>query len=358
MSFWNVYVGGLTRDVWSYFPRPDPDTTIPSEGIEHFRFDDSTGSLRHVGTTTGDLFSPQYLALHPSLPVLYAAEFARPGRLVSFSIHPDGRLERQSTIDSLGALAIAVDIHSKGEYAYIGHFGDGALTVCPLDADGAVLGAAHVIPGSTLEPGSILHQVRVTPKGDNLVVTDFGLDEVVTYALEPSGMVSPEIIARVKFPTGSSPRHIEFHPSGSIVYVVCEGDPRIYVLEAQDYAPHRIVNSHSAVPPDYEGKSSPSELQLHPDGRALFVGVRRADCITAFAVDESGGATPLYHEPSLGRSPRALKMDPRGRHLLVGNWHSNEIAVFGVGDDRRLRALGEPVRVHSPSSIVFVPAYP
>jgi len=374
MALWNVFVGCYTQDLWTYFPRPDPDTTIPSEGIERFLFDDSTGSLRHVDTTR-DLLSPQYLELHPSLPVLYATEFARPGRLISFGINPNGRLERQSTIDSLGALAIAQGIHPTGTFAYVGHLGDGVLTACPLDADGAVLGAGHVSPSAPQQPdlrsprsqylggclddycaaeGSKLHQVRVTPNGDRLVVTDVGYDEVVTYALEPGGMVSPEPIARVKFPTGSAPRHVQFHPSGKIVYVVGEHDSRMYVLESEEYAPHGIMSSHSVVASDYQGNSLPSELQLHPDGRTLFVGVRRADCITAFAVDESGGAETLYCEPSLGRSPRAVKIDPAGRHLLVGNWHSNGISVFAIDDARRLRSLGEPVVVPSPSSIVFV----
>jgi 6-phosphogluconolactonase len=364
-------------DLWNYFPRPDPDSTIPSAGIERLLFDDATGSLQYVETAAEGLDSPQYLGLHPNLPVLYATDFTRAGRLISFDIRPDGRLTRQSSVDSLGALAIALTVHPAGTSAYVGNLGDGVLTACPLDFNGAVLGAELITPrpgegsehrsapspylGGCLDAycameGSKLHQVRVTPNGHWLLVTDVGYDEVTTYAVQASGMLSPQPITRVGFPSGSSPRHLEFHPSGKIVYVVGEHNSMLYVLEAQDFVPQRIIDSHPVAPPDYQGASAPSELQLHPDWRTLFVGVRRSDSITAFSVDESGGLTTHYHEPSLGRGPRAVKCDPVGRHLLVGNWHSNDLAVFAIGDDRRLRPVGEPVEVHSPSSIVFVPA--
>ncbi len=371
MSLWNMYVGCFTEDLWTHFARPDSDTSLPSQGIERFSFDDVDGSLRHVDTTGCGLSSPQYLALHPHRAVLYAAEFTSPGRLTSFAIQPDGRLTRQSGAATLGSMAVAVDVHPSGTFAYVGHLGDGALSACRLGHDGAIDAALSVRTGSAScggdEPSAIFaykgsgakqHQVRVTPRGDRVLVADVGGDEVTAYAVESSGTLSSEPVARAAFPEGSAPRHLEFHPSGRIVYVVGEGDAKLYVLEAVDHVPQRIISTHPVAPPRPRGSGRPlpSELHLHPDGRTLFVGVRRSDCVTTFAVDENGEPSPLYHEPSGGRSPRAIRLDPSGRYLLVAHWESNDIVVFALDADRRLRRVGDPIDVPSPSSVVFAPA--
>src|SRR5882757_5035964 len=148
MSLWNVYVGGFTKEFadevqklnktanifWKgQYPR---FTATPSEGIERLVFDDATGAVRHLGNAARDLVSPQYLAPHPKQPVLYAAEWGRPGRLSAFAIGPDGTLERQSTIDTLGEFAVAVSIHPSGKAAYVAHWGDGSVSAVSLDDAG------------------------------------------------------------------------------------------------------------------------------------------------------------------------------------------------------------------------------
>src|SRR3984957_9992059 len=111
----NVYVGTFTEEFEWLVGRP-------SKGIEQFEFDDTNGTLHHLETVTG-LRSPQYLEMHPTLPVLYAAEFAHPGRLTAFAVNRDGKLKGQSTTTSLGELAVAVSVHPTGEFAYVANWG-------------------------------------------------------------------------------------------------------------------------------------------------------------------------------------------------------------------------------------------
>ncbi|WP_081607611.1 beta-propeller fold lactonase family protein [Rhodococcus triatomae] len=366
MTEWHVYVGCFTKDLWTYFARPDGDTTTPSLGIERLLFDDVTGSLQYAGVASTDLSNPQYLELHPDLPVLYATEFARPGRLVAFSIGPNGQLTQRAAVESLGAMAIAMSVHPAGTVAYIGHLGDGLLASCVLDSHGIPRIVRSVHPGTRQESqdggerfayhgsGPKQHQVRAAPDGRSLVVTDVGSDIVVTYAIDRSGEVNPQPISTASFPEGSAPRHVEFHPSGKFAYVVGEGDARLYVVEAHEYIPSKILRSYPLTPTANREECLPSELHLHPDGRTLFIGLRRSDCISVFDVDSSGGATSLYQVSSGGKNPRAVRVSPSGRHLLVGNWDSNSVGVFSIDEARRLRPLGEPVRVPSPSSFAFV----
>jgi len=352
MSRSDVYIGGVTEDVWKYFPNLDPDATIPSEGVSHLIFDNMSGSLEYSDTSGGDLFSPQYLAVHPSLPILYASEFAKPGRLASFEIDDVGRLGPPSAIETFGTMAVAVAVNPSGNCAYVAHLGEGTLTACPLDTSGSIIGA---MPVMSVSPRTKLHHVVVTPNGEALIVVDFGGDRVSVYKLDTVGMPT-EPPVHIDLPEGSSPRHIEFHPSGQIAYLVGEGDAELYVLEAHNHIPISIMNSHPVSPPHFAERCSPSELQLHPDGRTLFVGVRRANCIAVFDVSDATRVTALHHQPSLGRNPRTLSLDPGGRHLLVGNWHANNVTVFAIDDDRRLLPVDGPMHMPSPSSIVFRPS--
>ncbi|GAA1826516.1 lactonase family protein [Pseudonocardia ailaonensis] len=353
----DVLVGCFTADLWRYFTRPDTDTTISSRGIERLVLDDDTGALRHTGVVADGVSSPQYLALHPRLPVLYAAEFARPGRISVLDLGPGG-LARRTTVESLGGMAVAVDVDPAGEVAYVAHLDDGALTACLLDERGGIREVRPVVAG-TAQPvtqqrfayrgsGSKLHQVRVTPDGGGLVVADVGTDSVVTY---PAGGDRADPSGRIGFPEASFPRHVEFHPSGRVAYVVGEGDATLYVLHARDHVPVGIAAAHRLVP---EGTTAlPSELHLHPDGRTLYIGLRRANAIAVLDVDDEGGVRLRGHEPSRGRNPRAVRVSPSGRHLLVGNWDSNTVVAFGIGEDGRPRPVGEPVEVPSPSSFAF-----
>jgi 6-phosphogluconolactonase len=324
-----------------------------SLGLERFTFDDVEGSVRHIETITGDITSPQYLALHPKLPVIYAAEYGRPGRLLAFRIVDGGTLERLSTADSLGQLAISVSVHPSGSFAYVAHWGDGALTAFPLDAEGRVLRADAIAIGEPSMQRVHHHEVRVTPRGNGLLVSDNGRDAIIAYRSGQDGTVSSREAARIGFPSGTGPRHLEFHPSGRFVYVVGEWDSTLHVLEAEEGMPIKILQSYSTLPPGYEGRNLCSELDLHPDHRTLYVGNRGVDCVTTFAVDDSGGVEVISHQPSLGRGPSSVRIDPTGRHLIVGNVYSGSLVVFRIDDDGHLHLRGTPVEARAPRSLVF-----
>lgn len=367
MSLWDVYVGTYTkqfvevyegkrsRGVWGTRKAdPLPFQGTPSDGIEHLEFDDTTGALRRRETVVGDINTPQYLARHPILPVVYAAEFASPSRLLAFRVAEDGSLEPLTATASLGQLGVAVAVHPSGRAAYVAHWGDGVLTSFPLDGDGAAV-RADLVGYADADGGErpYHHDVHVTPTGNAVLVTDNGGDELLVYRSDADGVLDPAP-ARVEMPEKSGPRHIETRASGDFVYVVGEWDSTMYVLAADDGIPTRVVGSASTVPPGFDGRNSVSALDLHPDGRTLFVGNRGPELVTTFALDDAGGVEVLGHTPSRGAFPSDVRVDPTGNFLIVANRVSGDLAVFGIDEERRLHPLGEPVAAPSARSVVFV----
>jgi len=72
-----------------------------------------------------------------------------------------------------------------------------------------LLGAELVVRGSGWEDSerfSRHHQVRATPSGNGVLVTDVARDELVMYGSDADGVLDPEPKARVKFPSRSGPR--------------------------------------------------------------------------------------------------------------------------------------------------------
>jgi 6-phosphogluconolactonase len=127
----------------------------------------------------------------------------------------------------------------------------------------------------------------------------------------------------------------------------------LYVLEADQGLPVRILTSYSTRPSGFEGKNRLSELDLHPDGRTLYIGNRGGDNVAIVSLDNSGDVEAIHHQASLGRNLRAVRVDPSGRHLLVAHKDSGDLVVFAVDDGGRLGPVGEPIEVPTPSSIVF-----
>jgi 6-phosphogluconolactonase len=378
VTVWDLYVGTLTKEFATEIRALHAGSNDPwrgnagkvplreegfpqgghfATGIDRFVFDDGDGSLRPADTVGGDLVNPQYVVLHPTRPVLYAAEWRRPSRLDSFVIHDDGTFEARGVVDTFGEMAVAAAVHPSGAVAYVAHWGDGTLTAVELDDDGMPVSAEAVVAGDPagLATRAHHHQVVVTPDGRAVLVTDVGGDELLVFAAAADGRLDPAPAARITFPEGSGPRHVEFHPSGRFVYVLGEWDSRLHILAADGGVPTGIVASVTTTPPGYDGTNKTSEIHMHPSGATMYVGNRNSDCVTVFAVGDDGGVEPVEHHSTFGNGPASVRVVPSGRHLLVGNVYSGSLVVFAIDDAGRLHPLGEPIEARAPRSFVLHP---
>jgi 6-phosphogluconolactonase len=332
-----------------------------ADGLEVFEFDDVTGELTYQGGFSEDIANPQYLALHPTLPILYASEMSRPGRISAFRLDESlsGKFPgRAFTADTGADLAIAISVHPSGAVAYVPHYSDGTLTALQLERDGTVADIRQVVAGQ-LDIGATRlsrhHESHFTSSGNGLLVTDIGLEELTIYRTDADGTFCAGSPTHVPFPAGSAPRHMVCHPAGRFVYIVGEADSMLYVLEASDGIPTRIVASHLTKPPHYTGDNKTSDIVLHPNGRFLYVGNRGSDGLTVCSLDGDGGVEIVGFHSSLGKGPSSLGIDPTGRFLLVGNTYSGDLVVFRIDDNGALHPQHSPITARAPRCLVFGP---
>jgi 6-phosphogluconolactonase (cycloisomerase 2 family) len=265
------------------------------------------------------LHNPSYLAAGASGRRVYAVEeLAQAGgaALVTLAADQPGAplrlLGRQPVPgDAPCHLALSPD----GRWLITACYGDGRLTLHPLDPGSGLAGpAADVVqhPG----PAPHAHMALFAPDGA-LIVADLGLDQLITYQLQPAGRLAA--IATFQLASGVGPRHLTFHPGGQYAFALGELDSSVTLLAYAD-GQFRPLQRHSSLPAGYQGANSAAAIRLDPAGRHLYLSNRGHDSLAAFAFDPAHARLQaIGHYPAGGAQPRDFALSAGGQHILVAS---------------------------------------
>ena len=352
-----VYVGTYTRQ--------------DSKGIYAFRFQPATGKLIPIGLAV-ETENPSFLALHPNRHFLYAVneisnyEGQSAGSVSSFSIDlKTGMLTALNKTTTRGTIPAHLVVDQTGKSLVVANYGSGSVAVFPLKADGSIGAASAFVQhtGSSSGPrqkGPHAHAVNLSADNRFVFVPDLGLDQVLSYRLDPkNGTLVPNDPPFTKVTQGSGPRHFAFHPNGQAAYTLSEMGSLVTVF-AYDRAGGKLkeIQTITTLPKDFSGTNNSAELEVHPNGRFLYASNRGHDSIAVFAIDPTANTLTLVeHVSTQGKIPRNFAIDPTGAYLLAANQNTNNIVVFGIDQKtgRLTPGVGE-VKTPSPVCILFVPA--
>lgn len=352
-----------------------------SEGIYVARFDaeQSTLAAPELAATAKN---PSFLALHPSLPVLYTvAETSdtagKPaGAIQSWAIDTKtGRLRLLNERLSGGPGPCHLCVDRTGKVVVAANYGGGSTICLGIAPDGSLNPVVDGMPGGFLqhtssrgaEPGINLqrqekphaHSADISPDGRHAFVCDLGLDEVIIYALDTAkATLAPHGRARVA--NGAGPRHFALHPGGRFAYCVNELDLTVTAFafdsQAGTLAPLQSLSTLPEGVVDRTGFSC-AEIAVHPSGRFVYASNRGHDTIAIFTVDEATGRLTFRHaEPIRGKTPRHFAISPDGRFLLAEGQASNTVALFSIDPKTGMLVFTErSITVPAPVAAVFRP---
>ncbi|MGH3641300.1 MAG: lactonase family protein [Mycobacterium sp.] len=106
-------------------------------------------------------------------------------------------------------------------------------------------------------------------------------------------------------------RHLVYHPSLSVLYLVDELSSEVtayqYVQRAANLTPMHMI---SALPTDFTDTSTAAEIAISSDGRYVYVSNRGHDSIAAFGVIPGGPLIAPPFTPSAGQHPRFMTLAP------------------------------------------------
>ena len=316
------------------------------QGIAALRHE-ADGSYAQLGAATA-IDSPSFLALHPRQPVLYAASEGAP-LVHGLRIGDAGLLSSLGQAGKAGSLVCHVAVDTAGAFLVACCWGDGAVLVFELEADGS-LGRQHQAPASVDRSGegrqSRAHSSVMLGDG-RFASAEMGHDLVRIWRFSAEGGLQPEGV--VQLPHGCGPRHFARRSDG-LVYVNTEYSAEVAVLAPSSETPGlELVGMVPASATGIEPDDAAAEICLGPDERHLYVGIRGSNRICRLALDPAGMPVAAGEFGCGGNWPRHHCV--AGDRLIVALQLSDALAVFTLDADGgpaappQLLASGSPTCV-------------
>ncbi|XAS67708.1 beta-propeller fold lactonase family protein [Micrococcaceae bacterium Sec5.7] len=334
------------------------------------------GTLTWLGTAAVT-DSPSFVAVHPSLAVVYAVG-ERTQTVQAFRRAGEFGLEAFGKPWTAGEAACHVAVDPVGRFLVVACWGDGQVLLFELNDDGGIaarfaaepardpyksqaLGGGAPDRGSSngdttdgkLSDGgraSRAHASLMLADG-RVMTTDLGHDLLRVWNYAPGKGL--DLDHEVVLPEGSGPRHLVQHGNGS-VFVVSEYSIQVFVVRpAADSGNFQLISHGPATLGEALPSDAAAEIALAPDGRHMYVGVRGSNRIGVLAVDDIGSSlSPLADFPSGGDWPRHHLV--RNSWLHVAHERSGDVVTFALDPVSGLP--GSPVnrlRTGSPTALVL-----
>lgn len=331
-----------------------------ADGIYLTDFDAATGKLTEP-KRAAEYKGPGWIEFHPSKPILYTIGSPntpfedKSGAVAAFKIGEGNSLEFISETSSGGQGPC--HIVTDGRVLAVANYGNGNFATIKLDENGALGKPVSVITKKGEGPhprqkgphshGVYIPKAAATATGDGwvshyLLEPDLGLDRVFIYDVNiNTGEAKPSSPEAFGTKPGAGPRHLAISPDGKSVYVINELDNTIQVSSSDGEGAYEVIQTVPTLPADFEGKSTTSEIEVHPNGKFVYGSNRGHDSIAVYSRDtETGKLTLVQHAPCGGKTPRHFKIDPSGKWMLIGHQDSNTISVLPL--DVATGKLGEP----------------
>jgi 6-phosphogluconolactonase len=333
------------------------------DGIHVYRVDPVSGTLSPL-QQLGDLVNPSFLITSPDQRFLYSVHGDQ-RYATSFRIDPStGTIVPLNQGDTGGINGVCQALSHNGKFLIVANYGSSTVAVLPVRPTGELSDRTQLVtlegnpgPHRVEQTASHPHQVVFDPSGRFVLVPDKGLDRVFVFRFdESSGRLTPTEQGSLQTRAGSGPRHLAFHPSLPVVYVLhelssttatCAWDPNSGALK-----PLRILPT---LPPDFTGESTGAEIAVAAGGRFVYCSNRGHDSIAIYTVNpRSGLLVSAGWAPSLGKTPRYIGFEPAGRFLYSANEQGDTVTAFRAESRTgALTSVGAPTPNRSAVTITF-----
>jgi len=282
--------------------------------LRAFVMDPSDGSLTAAGSEqTGQ--GLDFVALGPDNRTLF---IARESTLAAYTYDPASQSFSAGDETDTDGGGTYVNVDPSGGFVFVASYNEGLLSFFSYDEQSGFSG------GETFEPGMNAHQVRIDAPGQHVYVPCLGEDHVAQYDLDASAGTLVES-ATATAPADGGPRHMVFHPSAPVAYVLSENSSEIHVYDLAENGALEPRADQSVYTAEDEQRHWSSDIQITPDGNSVYAVNRDAPEIVRFDVQADQSLVRASSD-DLGAVVRAFAVDPAGGYLQVGGDDGNLVA--------------------------------
>lgn len=286
-------------------------------------------SIPTGGRGTGGGLGNQYgLVLDDEGDMLFGVN-AGSNEISAFRV--DGRsLRTTDRVASSGDQPISIAVHDKLLYV----LNDGAnanISGFRLTGNGRL----QPIPGSTRPrsaPAGAIDgaEIRFSPDGRSLVVTEKAANVIVTYPVLANGRTGAAVVTRS---SGNTPFGFDFAKNGTLVVSEAVGGAA-GASTVSSYRIHRAsaLSLVSASVPN--GQSAVCWVVVSADGRTAYAANTGSRTVSTFALGGSGTLSLLNAtagNTGAGSTPGDLGLSRGDRFLYVRSGATNSISIFATG---------------------------
>jgi len=322
--------------------------TGTDKGIFRAAWNAATGELSNI-QAAAPAQHPSFLAMHPTLPILYAVNEIPEGNgvLSSFQLDPaTATLTQLQRVSTGGNGPCYVSVDHTGGAAFVANYGGGSFAAFSLGHTGALHNAAATFrcnnnpacgtlgPNKDRQEAAHMHCAVVSPDNRFVLVCNLGEDAIEIFPIHPSAPGPVEAPTRFAARPGSGPRHLAFHPNGRWLYCIHELDCTVdlYDWNVSNGLPSPVLRKDSVFSTLASGASltgnTACEISISPDGRLLYANTRGVDSLVVCRIDPSTGLLTEQQRIKTGGFTRHFTFDPSRRWLLCANQTDASVTVF------------------------------
>jgi len=299
------------------------------KGIYKAELDTATGSVSTPLPYVDSVKGPTYLASSAAGFLYACAAGDGEGGVASINMTA-AKPQVMSQLLQPGGSPAYVAVDEDRQLVFAAFYHDGRVSAYKIQSDGTLkLTDSVTREGHGPLPeqdASHVHFADLTPDG-RLVICDLGTDTLVTFPVSRDGKLGTP--AETQMTPGLGPRHIAFHPTLPVAYLLGELSSDIAVLDYDaatgTFTPRQVI---STIPDDWTGHNGAAAVRLSKDGSYLYASNRGHNSIASFKIDKSGNLTFLRYVSTYGDFPRDFALDPSGNYVLAVNQNSDNGTLY------------------------------
>jgi 6-phosphogluconolactonase len=365
---WNLILLFLFASILCFSQEPylfiGTYTSGKSKGIYVYRFNDSTGMGTEVSSIKAD--NPSYLCLSADGKHLYATdEMNNSGAVSAYAFEQvTGQLALLNTQSSTGTGTCYVTEDKSGKWVFVANYGSGSLAALPVNSDGSLAPAIQVIqqfgkgPDKERQEASHVHSTIFSPDEKYILEANLGTDQEHIYRFNASKEIplTEALDSAISLKPGTGPRHIVFHPTKPLVYILGELTGTIdayYYHESNGSLTH--FQRIKTTPEKFKGDPGSADIHIRGDGKFLYASNRGdANSLAVFAIGKDGRLLNKQFISGSGKHPRNFVIDPTNHFLLVANRDTDNIVVFRINSvTGMLKPTGQEMSIPNPVCLKF-----
>ena len=107
-------------------------------GLYTYAFNSTNGTMTMLSVAGDDIVNPAFSRMHPTKSIIYCCteDIEKQGRVLAYSISPEGKLEKISDVGAGGTSTCYLTIADNSKKMIVANYWNSTLVTLPVDADG------------------------------------------------------------------------------------------------------------------------------------------------------------------------------------------------------------------------------